>query len=215
MHEEHKQPESTSGGFSQFLMILVFLVTIMVLIDPESRKAAGEAVGTVLGPIISFDGRFPLLTLFCASLIMVSLRSVLMHFFTDYVQTAKTQKIMKEFNKELRQARMAGNQLKVKKLLELQPQIMKYQSKIMMTQMKTMILTMLVAMSVFTWLFTFMEGLDYRFASLPWEAKWHLLDRAYLFPNWILLYSMMSIPLSQAFSRLLKLYEFRKEAGTR
>jgi len=197
------------ANFTQTLMIFLFMMTVIIIIDPSMRRSAGLAVGSIFEPLIGFDGRYPVFTLMCASMIMVGFSSVLRHFFTDWYETARSQKIMSTYQKELRAARMSGNQSRVKKLMEKQGEIMKFQSSIMMSSMKSMVFTTIVAISIFTWLFTFFSSLDYPFISLPWASKWSMMDNPYIFPNWVLVYSLISIPTGQLILRILKIIQFR------
>ncbi len=204
-----KATAQQGASLSQTFMIFLFMMTIIIIIDPSMRRSAGLTVGAVFEPLIGFDGKYPVFTLMCASMIMVSFSSVLRHFFTDWYETARSQKIMSTYQKELREARMAGNQNKVKKLMEKQGEIMAYQSKIMLSSMKSMVFTTIVAISIFTWLFTFFDSLDYQYISLPWAARWSMMDNPYIFPNWVLIYSLISIPTGQLILRILKIIEFR------
>lgn len=209
MDMKEKEREAPSPpGLSHFIMIFVFILTIFVIFDPSLRRSAGKAIGGVLEPVIGFDGVYPVITLFLAGLFMIAFSSILRHFFTDWYEVARAQNAMKAYQKELREARMARNQAKLKKLMEMQGEMMEYQSRIMMSQMKSTIFVMIVAISVFAWLYTFVSGLKYPYISLPWEPKWPLMENPYILPNWILIYILISIPIGQLLMRLLKFMEF-------
>jgi uncharacterized membrane protein (DUF106 family) len=45
--------------------------------------------------------------------------------------------------------------------------------------------------------------------AVPWSYNVDL-NALNLFPNWVLLYSLISIPFGQILSRLLRYYDFRK-----
>ncbi|MCI0496931.1 MAG: hypothetical protein L0Z54_01365, partial [Thermoplasmata archaeon] len=80
-------PQSTS--LMQTLMIFLFMMTILIIIDPEMRTGAGEAVGALLAPLIGFDGRYPVMTLIFASVLMVGFSSVMRHLMTDWYEQAR------------------------------------------------------------------------------------------------------------------------------
>jgi len=200
------------GGFSRFITIFVFLLALFILFDESLRNILGSAVGFVLEPVIGFGGQYPVVTLFLAGIFMTLLTVVLRHFFTDYVAQVRSQKIVTAFNKELRQARVENNKYKLKKLLDMQPDMMKQSMDVSSTQMKLMPITMLVVIPVFAWLAVFMFGIadaPSSYISVPWaESTW--LNASTVLPHWVLLYSLASIPFGQILQRSLRYFEFRK-----
>ncbi len=217
------QPATPPGcegcsGTSGFIMILLGMLTVMIILDMRIRIALAQLIGTVLQPTIGFDlnmdgvGDYPVLTLICAGMITVVISTLIRHYFMDWVEMARMQKRMSAFNKELREARMKGDTLKEKKMREMQSQMMGAQSSQTMNQMKPMVFTMIIAIAIFTWMWMmFIPKLDPRTVSLPWNAYWALEERPYLFPNWILIYSLFSIPFGQLLQRTLKYANFKRE----
>ncbi len=210
------QPPAQAKAFSsRFITIFAFLLALFVLFDPTLRAWLGQAVGFVLMPLIGFNHQFPIPTLFLAGVIMTGLTVVLRHFFTDYVGMAESQKITTAFNKELRQARVENNKYKLKKLTDMQPQILKRSMDMSSAQMKLMPLTMLAVIPIFAWLAVFMggiAGLPQSFIDVPWAQNVNLNGITVL-PNWVLLYSLISIPFGQILLRALKYFEFKKRLG--
>ncbi len=206
-------PEARAKSFtSRYITIFAFLLALFVLFDQTLRSWLGQAVGYVLMPLIGFSGQYPIPTLFLAGIIMTGLTVVLRHFFTNYVAMAESQKIVNAFNKELRQARVDNNKYKVKKLTEMQPQILKRSMDMSSSQMKLMPLTMLVVIPIFAWLAVFMgsiSGQPQTFIDVPWALNINLNGTTVL-PNWVLLYSLISIPFGQVLLRALKYFEFKK-----
>jgi uncharacterized membrane protein (DUF106 family) len=134
---------------------------------------------------------------------------VVRHFFTDYVDQAESQKIMSAFNQELRKARLENNTFKTKKLMEQQPQIMQRSLKNSTAQLKLLPVTMIVVVPIFAWIAVFMTQVSSPIIAVPWSFSVDL--NAYtLFPNWVLLYSLASIPFGQVLARSLRYYDFRK-----
>ncbi|MDD1743435.1 MAG: EMC3/TMCO1 family protein [Methanomassiliicoccales archaeon] len=198
-----------AGGMSRFFTIFMFILAVFVLFDPVLRDALGNIVGMALGPLIGFGGNYPTLTLMLAGMVMTGLTVVVRHFFTDYVQQAESQKIVGAFNKELRQARLENNTFKTKKLLEMQPKIMEKSMKMTGSQLKLMPVTLLIVVPIFAWVAVFMFQITSPLVAVPWSYNVDL-NALNLFPNWVLLYSLISIPFSQILSRLLRYYDFRK-----
>jgi len=140
---------------NQMILMLVFVVAIFIMFDQNLRQSLGAAVGVVLEPIVGFHGQNAVLTLFFTGLLMGLFSIVVRHFFVDWIEQARIARITSAFQKELREARLTNNTYKLKKLTELQPQIMSQSLKTSQTQMKLMPVTMLVIIPVFAWLANF------------------------------------------------------------
>lgn len=194
---------------SNLIMIFVFGLALLILLDPGLRQGLGSAVGNVFDPLFGFNYQYPILTLLITGLIMTCSSILLRHFFTDYVAQAENQKITGAYNKELRQARLDNNTYKLKKLLEQQPQIMKRSLEQTKTQFKLMPVTMIIIIPIFAWLAVFVGNLPSTIFAVPWSFEANLTD-AYLFPAWILVYTLVTIPFGQVLSRLLRYYSFNK-----
>lgn len=193
--------------------IFMMLMMLMIVTSPGLRQGMGSAAGGALEPVIGMDGELLILTLLAAGLIMVTSTTLIRHFVMDWVKMAEVQMKMGAFQKEVRKARQAGNMARMQKLMKThQPQVMAMQAEMSSTQMKPMIFTMLIALPIFMWLFTFIDGMAWQYASLPWEARWKLKSNAHtLLPHWIVLYSLMSLPFGQALQRGLKLLTYAPE----
>ncbi len=198
-----------AGGMSRFFTIFAFILAVFVLFDPTIREAMGNIVGMALMPLIGFGGNYPALTLFLAGMVMTGLTVVVRHFFTDYVKQTESQKIVAAFNKELRQARLENNTFKTKKLMEQQSKIMEKSMKMTSSQLKLMPVTLLIVVPIFAWVAVFMYQISSPLIAVPWSYNVDL-NALNIFPNWVLLYSLISVPFSQILSRLLRYYDFRK-----
>ncbi|UCE36172.1 MAG: DUF106 domain-containing protein [Thermoplasmata archaeon] len=207
-----EKPEQPSMGSSPMLMMMIFLLMMLILIDPNIRSGIGNAMDPALTPVLGLDFKFPLITLFLAGLMSISLSTLLRHFTTDWVELSRIQKIQSTFNKEMRDARLSNNNAKVKKLQEKQPEILKMSMKLSSSQMRIMPITIIFVVPIFIWLSVFMYKLPVLTISVPWAAKVSLVrGDVCFFPNWIILYSLLSIPFSQVLQRILKLYKFREK----
>lgn len=201
-------PMANPSNSLLLLMIMFFAMT--VLFTPEIRFAIGTALNYALFPVIGFGGTLPVITLLIAGMMMILISTVLRHFFVDWVEMARSQKIVTAFRKELTKARLENNTYKQKKLMDIQPQIMSKSMSGMQTQMKLMPITMLVIIPVFAWLFVFVtEHIATTTISVPWGPVTDLLG-SNIFPNWILLYSLLTIPFGQVLTRVLKYFSFKK-----
>ncbi len=204
--------EKPSAGTSPLMIMMMMLFMMFILFDPRLRALMGNALYPVFTPAIGFDFRFPLITIMLAGLISITLSTIIRHFTTNWMELARIQKIQSSFNKEMKDARLRNDNAKLKKLQERQPEIMRMSMKLSTSQMKIMPVTMIIIIPIFTWLWMFMAELPVVTVSVPWATKVSLIrGDVCFFPNWIILYSLLSIPFSQILQRILKLYKFREK----
>jgi uncharacterized membrane protein (DUF106 family) len=199
---------------STFITIFTFVLAMFILFDQDLRHWLGTIVGYVFEPTVGLGGSMPVVTLFMTGVIMTAATILVRHFFTDYVGQAESQKIVSAFNKELQKARLENNKYKIKKLSEEQPKIMKKSMDMSTTQMKLMPMTMLVVIPIFAWVSVWMGSLgSAAVVNVPWASNVDL-NALNVFPNWVLLYSLISIPFGQILGRALRYIQFRKRLRT-
>ena len=197
-------------------MIGMFAVLIVMMVVMQFRSQIGGALDVVLNPI-AFDGKYPVVTLVIAGVIMISVSTLV-------------RRIQSDFNKEFRQARLENNLFKMKKLQEMQPQIMAMSMEASTQQMKVMPISMIVLLPMYAWIWYFinpadaaipggnyfggdgsLSGLEHALANIPWAPDFDLNTTLLGFiPAWIVIYSMVSMPIGQIENRLLRLYFLRK-----
>ena len=200
------------GGMSRMVTIFMFVLAIFILFDPTLSKALGSAVGYGLDPIVGFNHSAPIVTLVITGLLMAALTIVVRHFFTDYVEQARSQKIVAAFNKELREARKDNNSFKLKKLLAEQPKILQKSMAQTTTQFKLLPVSMIIVIPIFAWLSVFVSAataLHGPYFAVPW-SNFANFNESYLFPQWVLVYTLVSIPFGQVLSRALRYFSFAK-----
>ena len=205
----------SKSGFSSVLMMFAFILVIFMMFDPGLRTTTGKTMNYVLYPLIGFNDAYPILTMFLAGLILVGASTIIRHVLIDQLKMAKIQKQMGAYQKELRSATLSQNMYRVKKLKEMQPEIMKVQAEMSTSQMKPMAFTMLIALPIFLWLATFVDSLPVSRQTmlLPWGESFNMHDKGplfHLFPAWIILYAFMTMPFGQVFQKLLKAIKYRK-----
>lgn len=166
----------------------------------------------------------PILSLMIIGAIMVTLSSILRTLLTDTIAQRKGSEFSKAFNNEMRQARIENNTYKMKKLTEMQPQVMAKSMEASAASMKSMPWTMLIVVPMFLWVRYFVGvtlGGDLWYdgnplasdalliVKLPWGTV-NLMQQFWIFPAWILMYSMVSIPIGQFVSRMVRYNQFKK-----
>jgi len=191
------------------MILMVMFFAIMILFTPSTRMLIGSAVGFVFEPAIGFGGAYPLITLLISGTLMIFISTILRHFFVDWVSQARNQRIVSAFQKEFRKARLENNMYKIKKLTEVQKEVMAKSMSGMQTQMKLMPITMVVIIPVFAWLSIYIYTLPTTLFSAPWYWNSDMISNNVL-PNWIILYSVLTLPFGQMLARVLKYFSFRK-----
>ena len=196
---------------NQLIMLMAFMVALFVLLNNDIRQGLGNIVGLGLMPLVGFGGKYPVFTLACTGLIMTFFSVSVRHLFIDWISMARNQRIFQAFQKEMREARSSNNTFKLKKLTELQPQMTAQQMKSMQSQFKLMPVTMIVIIPIFAWLANFVYlDLSSTIFSVPWEFNASMKNSNVL-PNWILLYSLVTLPFGQVLQRILKYFSFRRK----
>jgi uncharacterized membrane protein (DUF106 family) len=79
------------------------------------------------------------------------------------------------------------------------------------SQFKAMGFTFLPVIAVFAWLGTFILEAGYPVFSVPWAAQVYLNETTAVFPSWILLYGLVSLPVSMVLQKLLKYVSFKRK----
>lgn len=208
---------SNSGpGMSSKTMMGLMVTMLIMMIVMMFRTQIGGALDVVFR-YVAFDGRYPVMTLVIAGLIAFSLSNIVRSYLTDSVKMARSQHIQSEFNKEFRQARIENNLFKMKKLEEAQPQMMALQMDTSMGMMKTMPITMLFVIPVYAWIYYFIDptaGAGYFTEAftvpMPW-GELNLNDRLLGFmPIWIVIYTLISMPIGQIEARFIRWYLLKK-----
>jgi len=206
------------GGGSSFTIIFVMMFVMIIVMDPNVRLFLGSAVSGAFTPVFGFGGAFPIWTIFSASVVLVIFTTIVRHFFTDWVSQGRQKHNSNWIQKEYKKIREHGNLTKMKELNAYQAEMMKSSGDAMAGQMKTTVVTIVVAMAIFLWLGVFLySGTVSRTISTPWSPTVDYTTPGpflHIMPSWILLYSVLSLPLGQAIGAVLKMWDFRRKIHT-
>jgi len=153
------------------------------------------------------------LTILLAGILTTTIGSIIRDRYTNWVKMARTQKVMTAWRKEQMEAMRKGQQTRLSQLKEAQQGFMKDSMEVQTAPMKSMAWTMFMFIVIFTWLRLFVDVVlqDHgnQWIAVPWSN--HLfLNSVYLFPSWVLLYSLLALPFGQIVVRLLKYFHFRR-----
>ena len=220
-----REAQSQSNPMSSKTMIGMLLVLVIMMIVMMFRAYIGQALDVVF-QFIAFDGQYPVLTLVIAGLLMITVSTIVRSLMSNPIKMAKNQHIQSEFNKEFRQARIENNLFKMKKLQEMQPEIMNMSMEQSTQQMKTMPVTMIFLMPVYAWVWYFLiAGTDSStgvvgiyftednppLVDIPWAQDFNLNTYIWFFPSWIVIYTLISMPIGQIENRLIRYILLKKE----
>ena len=192
-----------------FTFFIVMLLILFLIMDPGIRTLLAIGTGAIFEPAIGFGGRYPLLTLLLSGFVVTLITVLLRHFTTNYLEVAETQHYMKHISKMLREALREGDKEKMKKIREKQ---MLYAQKNMVqssNQMKITMVTMILVVGIFAWLWYFITTMNYPFVAVPW-SNFVDLRGINVLPNWMLLYSMFTIPISLVLGAILRYLKLKK-----
>jgi len=198
-----KMNDKAQGSQLLMLMLLMF-VMIFIFGDPNIRSMIALSLNSVFYPIIGFGGNYPLLTIFLAGILVVFLSSFFTNLFTDWKAMGKAQEASRAFQKEINKARKEGNTNRVKKLMKMQPQIMKMTTESSSKMMKPKLFLFIFIAPIFIWIIHFLGNLEYYFFTVPWTTGVSLFDKVILMSNWFLVYLLISMVLGQLIRQGLK-----------
>ncbi len=211
---EARPAASSKGSFTRFMMIFLFLLAILALFDPTMAAGFGQVAGLVLYPIIGFGGRFPVLTILLAGAMTTAVSSILRDHYTDWVKMVKFQKINGAWQREYREAMRKGNRSQMDKLNKIRQGFMKDQMDIQLSSMKPLAWTFFLFIVLFAWLNVFVNQtllvFGGQYFAVPWASNVYVNYVPFLFPSWILMYSLLAIPIGQILTRVLKYVRFRR-----
>jgi len=201
-------------SITRFLMIFLFLLALYAIIDPAVGSGFAAAADKVLSPLFGFGGTLPVLTILLAGLLTTTIGSIIRDHYTNWVKMARTQKVMGAWRKEQMEALRKGQQTRLAQLKEAQQGFMKDSMEVQTAPMKSMAWTMFMFIVIFTWLRLFvdvaLQGLGNQWIAVPWSSHVYLNLSGYLFPAWVLLYSLLALPFGQIVVRVLKYFRFRR-----
>ena len=206
---------STKGSLTRFAMIFLFLLAMVALFDPAMAQGFGYIAGLVLNPLIGFGGSFPVLTVLLAGALTTGVSSILRDHYTDWIKMVRVQRISGAWQKEYREAMRKGNRSQMDKLQKIRQGFQKQQMDIQLNSMKPLAWTFFLFIVLFAWLNVFVnQTLNLyggQYFAVPWASNVFVNYIPFLFPSWIILYSLLAIPIGQILTRVLKYVRFRRK----
>lgn len=210
-----KPATSTKGSFTRFLMIFFVLLAVVAIFDPTMSQGFGALAGFVLFPVIGFGGRYPVITLMIAGMMTTGISSILRDHYTDWIKMIRTQKTQAAWQKALREAMRKGNKAEVQKLNKIREGFMRDQMDVQVNSMKPLAWTFFLFIVLFAWLNVFVNATlistGGQYFAVPWASNVYVNYVPFLLPSWVLMYSLLALPIGQILTRVLKYVRFRKK----
>lgn len=200
--------DNKAQGSNILLLFVVLFLMMFVFSNPAISAAVTTFAHSIFYPIIGFGGNFPVLTVFLAGLIVVTLSSLLTNFFTDWKKMGESQEISKAFQREITKARKEGNTNRVSRLMKMQPEIMKRQTEASSGMMKPMVFLIIFIWPIFMWLRLFLSALPHHYFTVPWANTVSFFSYPFLFQAWLWLYLIFSIVIGQLIRQGLKYFSW-------
>ena len=193
-------------------MIMMLISMAVMLIVGMYRYQVGQALNFVFFPVIGFGGKYPVISLVIAGIIMITISTLIRTYLTDFVAQARNSQIQKEFQAEMKKARLENNLYKLKKLQEEQPKIMAKSMETQTQTMKLMPITMIVVIPIYAWIWFFVSGPDINsvFIDIPFAHNVSLLQSVWIIPLCIVIYTMLSMPIGYLEGRVVRYYLLSK-----
>ncbi|WFN33539.1 EMC3/TMCO1 family protein [Methanogenium sp. S4BF] len=199
---------------------IVMLIAMGAYSIPPVRDAIGYGANFIFGPMATVIGvtenpnLWVILILILAS-ITGCYSSLLQKYTIDYEKMQAVQAKMKEFQKIYREAQLAGDEKKLKKLNDKRARMMEEQMQMSQEQFKPMKWILLVTVPIFIWMLWTISNVQASFDAgiitemptivFPYLGEIGINDVAFFLPAWILWYMICSICLSQVIRKALNI----------
>lgn len=175
-----------------------------IMVFPEMRDLIGRLVGTVLNPLLNL---LPLhMIIFILAAITGLYASLIQKYTMDWDMMKRVQERMKNIQKEFKQAQLANNAQKMKKLESQRTQMMGDQMEMMKQQFKPMLYISIISIPLFFWVYLVINNTPDATMVFPFWGERLLNDPLFgPFQHWLFWYFLCSIPVSQMTRKALNI----------
>jgi uncharacterized membrane protein (DUF106 family) len=195
---------SVGGGFSRILVVYL----IMMLVYAYVRIPIGNAVNFVLGPVVT-SWHIPLfIVILIMSVITGAYSSLILNRYVDQDAVKESQAKMREFQKAFREAQLAGDKAKLKKLEKERADVMQLSMDIQMQSMKPMPYILIISLPVFGWLNYLLYYEQFpteisRTLTMPYLGTLAYTQAVTILPVWIVWYLLCSLVFTQVIRKTI------------
>jgi len=181
----------------------IFLI-FGIMIFPEMRDVIAKLVGTLLNPLQEI---LPLyMIIFILAAITGLYASIIQKYTMDWSLMRRIQEKTKAMQKEFRQAQLANNEQKMKKLQAQQAEMMGDQMQMMKQQFKPMLYISIISIPLFFWVYLAISQSPNASIIFPFWGEQRLTDKVFWeIQYWLFWYFLCSIPVSQMTRKALNI----------
>jgi uncharacterized membrane protein (DUF106 family) len=189
-----------NGGY---IALLVAFGMILISSMQNVRDAIGIALNGVFGPLIdTYQIPFYILIIILSS-ITALYSSIIQKYTIDYEKMKKNQDVMKEFQKEYREAMLSQDEKRIKKLDAKKDKMMKDQLEMSQQQFKPMAYILVLTIPLFFFLIYRLSTIN-ETIIMPFFGSQNLTNPVLaIVPVWMLWYFICSIAISQVIRKSL------------
>ncbi len=196
--------KSMTGSMSRVLVVYL----IMMLVYAYLRIPVGHGVNQVLGPVVT-SWHIPLfIVILIMSVITGAYSSLILNRSVDQSVVKESQTKMREFQKAFREAQLAGDKAKLKKLEKERAEIMELSMDVQMQSMKPMPYILVLSLPVFGWLNYLLYDAQLpaeisRTITMPYLGTLNYTHSISILPVWIIWYLLTSLVFTQVIRKTI------------
>jgi uncharacterized membrane protein (DUF106 family) len=198
--------KSTTSVMTRLLLLyLVMTVAYAFLRDP-----IGQAMNYVIGGLVTVLHVPLFITVLLLSVITGAYSSLLLNRFVDQDQVKQSQTKMREFQKVYREAQLAGDKGKLKKLEKERAEVMELSMEVQAQTMRPMPYILIISLPLFGWLsfimykFPLLDSYVSTTINLPYFGALPYTHGVILgFPVWLVWYLVCSLVFTQVIRKTL------------
>jgi uncharacterized membrane protein (DUF106 family) len=140
--------KSTTGVMTRLLLLYLAMTVAYAFL----RNPVGQAMNVVLGGLVTVLHVPLFITILILSVITGSYSSLLLNRFVDQEQVKQSQAKMRDFQKVYREAQLAGDKGKLKKLENERAEVMELSMDVQAQTMRPMPYILIISLPLFGWL---------------------------------------------------------------
>lgn len=175
-----------------------------IMIFPGLRDVIGKIVGTLLNPLLTL---FPLhMIIFILATVTGLYASLIQKYTMDWGLMRRIQERMRNIQKEFRQAQLANNAQKMKKLQAQQAEMMGDNMEMFKQQFKPMLYISIISIPLFFWVYIVVIQKPDASMIFPFWGEQKLTGNLFgPFQYWLFWYFLCSFPISQITRKALNI----------
>ena len=209
------------GGMTTFFIVM--LIAMGAYSIAPLRNAIGSIADLIFGPMataIGVTGDMGNPSLWAVLILILAAitgcySSLLQKYTIDYEKMQVVQAKMKDFQKIYREATLAGDEKRLKKLNDKRVRMMEEQMEMSQEQFKPMGWILIVTVPIFIWMLCTFTNMQAAFdagiievlptITFPYMGEVALNQIAFLLPAWIIWYMICSLCISQVIRKALNI----------